>query len=81
MPEMGPNQSQQNELAGYLRMLPPDRQRELLDFARFLSLQGAAKSSARDVWRSLAGTLPDEDAKELVAIIAGGCEQIDAEAW
>ena len=81
MPDTSPNQAAQNELVQYLSKLPPDRRDELLDFARFLALQGAPQPSPRETWRSVAGILPDEDAKELSSIVADGCEQIDAENW
>ena len=81
MADTRPNQTTQDELAQYLSRLTPDRQKELLDFARFLTLQVTMKSPLHGAWQSLAGVLPDEDAREMSDIIADACERIDAEGW
>lgn len=73
--------SSERQLAQYLSRLSPERQREVVDFARFLTFQEAEGAPLKAAWESLAGTLPDADARELEQIIADGCEKVDAEGW
>lgn len=70
----------EQELHRHLHDLPPTQQRQVVDFARSLSLarpQGVAGSSLLE----FAGTIPLEDLTQMQAAIEADCEQVDPDEW
>jgi hypothetical protein len=70
----------QNELLQQVDRLPIDRQREVLAFVSNLVKSSATVKPPRH-FLELAGTLPAEDAREMLQAIEEGCEQVDANGW
>ena len=66
--EATPNQSPiERDVVEVLRALPPERQREVLDFADFLRQRNhgkQARRSVRGLWKDLGVTITDEDIAE-----------------
>jgi hypothetical protein len=78
-----PDPAIQSELLSFLGQLPVDDQARVVDFAR--ALAGSEKSKkvgvpGKDLLR-FAGTITDEDARQMIEAIEEGCEQIDASQW
>jgi hypothetical protein len=75
--------SLQNELLAYVGQLPLSDQVRVVDFAR--TLTGTSKRPIRGVpgkdLLKFAGSIPHEDAQEMLKAIEEGCEQIDANSW
>jgi hypothetical protein len=70
----------EQELHRHLALLPVAQQRQVLDFARILSItqpQGAKGSSLI----SFAGSIPAEELAQMRAAIEADCEQVDVHAW
>lgn len=70
----------QQELLAQLAQLPEEKQRRVLDFAHALG-----GSTPRGVPGSqllqFAGTMTDEEAKEMLTAIEEDCEQVDPDEW
>jgi hypothetical protein len=74
------NPSIEQELHHHLALLPIAQQRQVLDFARILSItqpQGAKGSSLL----SFAGVIPVEELAQMQAAIKADCEQVDVDGW
>lgn len=70
------------ELEQCLSHLPQEKQQEVLDFARYLShRRPLPKGASPQDLLKLEGTLPDEDAAELVRIIEEEFEQVEPSDW
>ena len=70
----------EEDLHRHLALLPVAQQRQVLDFARILTLtqpQGVKGSSLL----SFAGAIPVEDLVQMRAAIESDCEQVDIHAW
>ena len=70
----------EQELHRHLTQLPVAQQRQVLDFARVLSMlqpKGVKGSSLL----SFAGAIPEEDLMQMQATIEADCEQLDADGW
>jgi hypothetical protein len=70
----------EEELHRHLALLPIAQQRQVLDFARILSLtqpQGAKGSTLL----SFAGAIPTEELAQMQAAIEADCEQVDVHGW
>jgi hypothetical protein len=80
---MSANPTIQSELLSYMVQLPADDQARVVEFAR--SLAGAVPTKkvgvpGKDLLR-FAGTISEEDARQMIEAIEEGCEQIDASKW
>jgi len=74
------NSSIEQELHRHLALLPVAQQRQVLDFARILSLtqlQGVKGSSLL----SFAGTIPTDELAQMQVAIEADCEQVDVHGW
>lgn len=73
----------QSELLSYVGLLPGDDQARVVEYARALAnkskplLRG---TPGKDLLH-LAGTISEEDARQMIEAIEEGCEQIDASKW
>lgn len=70
----------EEELYRHLAVLPTTQQRQILDFARILSItqpRGVKGSSLL----SFVGTIPAEELAQMQAAIEEDCEQVDANGW
>jgi hypothetical protein len=70
----------EQELHRQLALLPMEKQRHVLDFARILSNappQGVRGSSLL----SFAGTIPAGDLAKMKAAIEADCENVDIDGW
>jgi len=70
----------EQELHRHLARLPAAQQREVLDFARALSVpcpQGTKGTSLL----SFVGTIPAEDLAQMQAAIEADCERVDENGW
>ena len=70
----------EQELHGHLALLPQAQQRQVLHFARILSIthpQGTKGNS----WLAFAGSIPEEDLEQMKADIKADCEQVDVHGW
>ena len=65
------------EIAEQLDHLPPELQRQVLDFARALTLSSPKGVPGKQLLQ-FAGTLTEEDAQAMMQAIETGCEQVDA---
>ena len=70
----------QSEIGEQLRVLPPDEQRLVLDFARALAVSKIQGVPGEQLLR-FAGTIPREDLKRMSAAIEEGCEQGEINEW
>jgi hypothetical protein len=80
---MSPDPVIQSELLSYLGQLPADDQARVVDFARTLAGSSQTKKvgvPGKDLLR-FAGTITEEDARQMIEAIEEGCEQIDASKW
>jgi len=69
-----------DKLIEQMEQLSPNLQRRVADFAAALAQSAPTGTPGGDLLR-FAGTVPPEDAKEIVAAIEMGCEQVDADEW
>jgi hypothetical protein len=69
----------QTELLRQVEQLPLAQQRQVLDFVQ--TLVGASHGEPPKHFLDLFGTLPHEDAREMMEAIEEGCERIDASRW
>ena len=69
----------QTELMKQVEQLPLAQQRQVLDFAR--TLANASTGEPPKDFLDLFGTLPSEDAKEMMEAIEEGCEQVNPNGW
>ncbi len=70
----------EQELHRHLALLPAAQQRQVLDYARILSItqpQGVKGSSLL----AFAGTIPAEELAQMQTAIEADCEQVDAHGW
>lgn len=67
------------ELRREVETLSPAQLQKLLEFAR--KVKEAPRGTPGHTLSHLAGTLPDEDAREMMAAIEEGCGQIEWESW
>ena len=75
---ISPNVEQ--ELHQHLALLPTAQQRQVVDFARILSItqpKGAKGSSLL----AFAGSIPSDELEQMRAAIEADCEQVDAHGW
>jgi hypothetical protein len=72
---------QLEELTRQVQTLPPREQLEVVDFVAFLKSKEKPRGTPGHTLMHLAGTLPDEDAREMMDAIDEGCGQIDKEGW
>lgn len=73
----------QSELLSYLGQLQVGDQVLVVNFARTLAKSESQKPAGvpgRDFLR-IAGTINEDDAREMMEAIEEGCEQIDASKW
>jgi hypothetical protein len=78
-----PDPAIQSELLTYLGQLPIVDQARVVDFARSLADSEKPKKvgvPGKDLLR-FAGTITEEDARQMIEAIEAGCEQIDASKW
>lgn len=73
-------QTLQQEILDQLDRLPPERQREVLDFARSLSTARPVGKSGTELLR-FAGTIEEEDLIAMSQAIDEGCEQVNLNEW
>jgi hypothetical protein len=80
---MSPDPAIQSELLSYLGQLPIGDQARVVDFARTLAkpeMKSSVGVPGKDLIK-LAGTIGEDDAREMIEAIEEGCEQIDASKW
>jgi hypothetical protein len=68
------------ELLEHVSKLPCDKQRQVLEFAA-ASSQAAVRGMPASRLLKLAGTLPPEDAEEMLRATEEDCERIDPNGW
>jgi hypothetical protein len=61
--------------------LEPEQQHRLLELARGLTVSPLPKGMTWEHMKQYAGTLPDDDAAEILAAIEEDCENIDLDEW
>jgi hypothetical protein len=70
----------ERELLEQLAVLPAEKQRQVLDYARSLSgmpLRGAPGAELL----AFSGTISRDDAEQMMRAIDDGCERIDINEW
>jgi hypothetical protein len=70
----------QDELLQQLDRLPPDLQRQVLDFARALAIL-QPKGVRGEQLLEFAGTIEPDDLDAMSRAIEESCEQVDASDW
>jgi hypothetical protein len=70
----------EGEIGQQLRILRPEEQRLVLDFARALVLSKAQGVPGKELTR-FAGTIPSEQLQRINAAIEEGCERVDLNEW
>lgn len=70
----------EGEIGQQLRILPPNEQRRVLDFARALVLSKPQGIPGKELIR-FAGTIPNEELQRINAAIEESCEQVDLNEW
>ena len=70
----------QGELLKQLEKLSPAKQRQVLDFAAGLADAPMPVPEGKD-FLAIVGTLPPEDAEEMLKAIEEGCEKVDLDGW
>ena len=71
-----------DEITNELRRMSEPQQLQVLDFARNVTRPAVVPAGVRlSEMRSLVGTFPAEDLRQIEQAIEEGCEQIDAESW
>lgn len=68
------------EILKRLDQLPPQLQRQVLEFSQGLALSVPKGGPGVDLLR-FAGVLGDEDAKAITEAIEEGCERVDSNEW
>lgn len=63
-----------------LDRLPPEKQQRAAELVHELVVPLPRGASAEDLM-SLAGTLDDPSAREMIAAIEEGCERVDLDEW
>lgn len=63
-----------------LRTLPPDKQRQVLDFARTLAAAEPVGIPGRSLL-TFGGSIEPDDLQLMAQAIEEGCEQVDADEW
>jgi hypothetical protein len=69
----------QDELINILDGLSAEGQLQVVQYARALAERPLGKTGKEIL--KFAGTLPDDDARDMIAAIEEGCEQIDWNEW
>jgi hypothetical protein len=67
-------------LLAQVDMLPVMQQRQVLDFAAGLVKASSTAPDDKD-FLAIVGTLPPEDAEEMLKAIEEGCEKVDLDGW
>lgn len=67
-------------ITGQLMRLPPGAQRRVLAFAESLDEALPGRAAGPDLLR-LAGTLPEDDARQLRDAIEEACEAVEPNEW
>lgn len=70
----------ERELQSRIARLGPEEQRRLLAYARTLN-PGSKRGVPGPELFALAGSLSEEDAREMLQVIAESFERIDRDAW
>jgi hypothetical protein len=73
------NEPLPEQVLGQLQTLPPEQQRQVLDFARSLALTSPGVPGKALV--EFVGTIPSNDLKRIAQAIQEGCEQVDQNGW
>ncbi len=68
------------EILRQLEHLPPAMQRRVLLFSKTLVEKKPKGTKGKDLMRFF-GTMPKEDAEEMLRAIEEGCEQVDSGGW
>jgi hypothetical protein len=74
------NGSLERELREQLDQLPPDQQRQVLDFARALASKRRGSPSGQAL-SQFAGVITTEDLRLIARAIDEGCEQVNPDEW
>jgi len=74
------NPTLERELHLQLENLKPDAQQRVLEFARALVMVRPRGVPGRELLR-FAGTLSDEEAKQMMEAIDEDCGKVDLDAW
>jgi len=70
----------EKELHQHLEQLPLSQQRQVLDFARAL-ITSRPRGRPGRLLLQFAGTMTNEEAKEMLEAIEEGCGKVDANDW
>lgn len=70
----------EQELHRHLALLPVAQQRQVLDFARLLSITQPHGVKGASLL-SFAGSIPDEELVQMQTAIEADCEQVDVHGW
>lgn len=73
-------QSVQEELLHHLVKLPPEQQRQVLEFARALR-QSIPIGKPGTTLLQFAGTIEEDDLSMMARAIEEGCEQVNRDEW
>jgi len=68
------------QIISQLDQLPFELQRQVLDFARSLTLSSPKGTPGKQLLR-FAGTIEPDDAQAMIQAIKNGCERVDADEW
>jgi hypothetical protein len=68
------------ELLKQLERLPPELQRQVLEFSKALASAVTKRVPGRRLLH-FAGTLTEQEALEMARAIDAGCERVDANDW
>lgn len=69
------------EINREVALLPAEKERQVLDFVRFLRAQNRPQPTDGRTLHHLRGLISPEGLREMQAAIKEGCEQIDEECW
>ncbi len=70
----------QTQLLAQLAQLPEEKQRRVLDFAHALG-GSTPRGAPGSQLLQFAGTMTEEEAKEMLTAIEEECEQVDPDEW
>jgi len=69
------------EINREVALLPAEKERQVLEFVRFLKAQEPLSGTPGETLRHLRGSISSEQLAEMTRAIEAECERVDSEGW
>ena len=69
------------EINREVALLPAEKERQVLEFVRFLKAQEPLIGTPGETLRTLRGSISSEQLAEMTQAIEAECERVDSEGW